>query len=148
MKTRTLILLALVCGIAILLAGGVFIFNVARNKESLTLPDAREVGTVVEVGPYRAGVLAVERREDAIVLSVKVVAGAAGLADAAEPWSLKVRDLRERVTVAGLPGPDCQGLEVVAGATVECSVAFAPQEGDGRAQFAAGDDQDAWFIEG
>ena len=41
MKTRTLILLAMACGLAILVAGGVFLWRVIANKDELTVPEIR-----------------------------------------------------------------------------------------------------------
>jgi hypothetical protein len=145
-KTRTLILLSLACGLAILLAGGVFLFNTAANRDRLTLRDGRATGEVVEVGSYRAGVLAVDRRADAVVLTVVVRATTTPLGDAAAPWSLKIRDLRPLVDAGDLPAPACRGVSVEPGGSLECALAFAPEDGEGRAEFAVTGARDAWFI--
>ena len=57
MKTRTLILLAMACGLAILVAGGVFLGRVIANKDELTVPDPAGVGETQQVGPVRATLL-------------------------------------------------------------------------------------------
>ena len=152
MSTRKLILAALACGLAILVAGGVFLLNVARNRDELTVPDARPIGEVVQVGPYRAGVLAQERRDDAVVLTVRVTAVDATLSDAAAPWSLSIGGLRDPVDVGGLPAPPCSGAGVAVGSALECALAFAPKEGTGFAEFATTSEgaqaKERWFLPG
>jgi hypothetical protein len=145
MKTRTLILLALACGLAILVAGGVMLVNLARNRTTVT---TLAIGESTGVGTYQAAVVAADRRSDAIVLTVRVTASTTPLSDAAAPWSLKVGDsIRSSVDPAsGLPAPACAGASVAAGASFDCALAFAPKAGTAYAEFSADGDNGLWVV--
>ena len=55
MKTRTLITLAVACGLAILVAGAVFLWRVTANRDRLTVPEIKAPGQSQRVGPVTAG---------------------------------------------------------------------------------------------
>lgn len=130
MSTRRLIITALVCGMAILLAGGIFLVRVAQDQANNTVTVHR-VGDVVRVGQVAVTVTRVSERADAIEVGVEIDATGATLAqstDAEEPWSLLVRTPRPRRDATGTP---CRGLAIASGAKLACTVAFEP--GDGTA---------------
>ena len=71
MKTRTLILLAMACGLAILVAGGAFLWRVIANKDELTIPDPAGVGQTQQVGPVRATLLQYVLQGDQLDVTVR-----------------------------------------------------------------------------
>jgi hypothetical protein len=144
-STRKLIVAALVCGIAILLAGGVFLITLARHKDDFTVRDVYRLGesatldgTVVTVQGWR-------READSMIATVKVASStAAEPIDVSAPWTLLVGTRVARRAV-----PDgCDGRTVAPGATVTCQLGFAPATGTPFLAFALGRRQVQWRLEG
>jgi hypothetical protein len=72
MKTRTLLLLALGCGLAILLAGGALLVMLAGQDEP---EPAVAIGEESAIGDMRVTVVAAEEPADADILTIDVVLG-------------------------------------------------------------------------
>jgi hypothetical protein len=144
-KTRTLLLLALGCGLAILLAGGVFLVRTFANRDALTVPAAARVGESRTVGNVTATV--VSRAVTAGVLVVEVrLQSARALGDASAGWSL-VADGKLRPEVPPPAGTTpCAGRVVAAGATVECALAFATAADEATVAYAVGGAQRLWRV--
>ena len=68
MRTRTLLLLAVACGLAILVAGAVLLLRVV-NQESKR---AADVGSVVKVGDMAVTVEHVDERLDAVLVAIEI----------------------------------------------------------------------------
>jgi hypothetical protein len=68
-KTRTLLLLALACGLAIMLAGAVFLFQLAGQDE---LSEPVPIGEPIEVGDMVVTVLSSDERVGALDVSVRI----------------------------------------------------------------------------
>lgn len=83
MSTRKLILTALVCGLAIVLAGGVKLFQIATEDSSVTVLALSEEATL---GDMTVSVLSVTPSSDRTLVTVSM-AGVAG-ADAVEGWRI------------------------------------------------------------
>ena len=146
MKTRTLILLAMACGLAILVAGGAFLWRVIANKDKLTVPDAPAVGQSQVVGPVTATVEDSRDVDGVVVIQVDLRAGDR-LADAGQGWALLVGgDLRAPVSVPSGHGPACAGTAVEAGASLQCAVAFPAGDGDRYVAYAVGSTQRQWKL--
>ncbi|MBK9180702.1 MAG: hypothetical protein IPM45_14270 [Acidimicrobiales bacterium] len=155
MPTRRLIALALVCGMAILLAGGVQLFLLAGQDDGSSTGSLLEPGTSAEVGDVTAGVVSAERSGDAVLLVVDVAVATGadeGVDDARAGWGLLRGDsgaLVDRAEVTGGEARPCAGLAVAPGESVECVVAFAPPPGSGDAFVAIygrGDDRASWSV--
>ncbi len=146
MSTRRLIAAALVCGLAILLAGGIFLVNLAANREQLTVPDFLAVGQTAEVGGVRATVLGAEATDRAVVLHVRLEPGDEPVADAGEGWALVIGTAREPLE-SDATGMPCRGREVPAGGALECDLAFAGAEGTAFVEYARGDDRGRWRLD-
>jgi hypothetical protein len=146
-KTRTLILLAMGCGLAILVAGGVFLWRVIANKDELTVPDPAHVGEAQQVGPVRATV--VGSTDDGHVLLVQAhLESAEHIDDAGSGWSLLIGgDLRTPVDVPLADGRPCAGTALDPGRPIDCAVAFTSADGDRYVAFAAGGQQRLWQLE-
>jgi hypothetical protein len=145
-KTRTLILLAMACGLAILVAGGVFLWRVIAHKDELTVPDPAAVGETQQVGPVQVAVTATS--EDGPVLVVHAhLESAAPVSDAGSGWSLLIGGaLRTPVDVPSTAGRPCAGTPLEPGRAVDCAVAFTAAEGDRYVAFATDAQQRLWRL--
>lgn len=132
-------LLALACGIAIMLAGAVFLFQLAGQDE-LAAPVA--IGESVTVGDMTVVVDAVQ--ESAGVLDVTVSIGGVDDVDGAAPF---------RLIASGRPLAAEPNGPAVCGATtttpVTCHVYFDVGGADGASRvlfYERGDDQARWVL--
>ena len=149
MSTRKLIIAALLCGLAILAAGGVLLVNLAANRNELTVPDPLPVRPGADVAGVVATVLD-SRRADPNVVAVTVRLQAppdTALDDAGRGWALVIGSAREPVAV---PGGDvaCDGLAVAPGSVRECVVAFAAAQGSPFVEYARGGERARWRLGG
>ena len=69
MRTRTLLLLAVVCGLAILVAGVVQLLRVANQDDP---PRAVEIGQTVRVGDMEVVVAGVSERDGSVLVDVEI----------------------------------------------------------------------------
>ena len=69
MRTRTLLLLAVVCGLAILVAGVVQLLRVANQDDP---PQAVEIGQTVRVGDMDVVVQAVSEADGSVLVDVEI----------------------------------------------------------------------------
>ncbi len=148
MKTRTLILLAAACGLAILVAGAAFIWRVVANKDELTVPEIRAPGQSQQIGPVTATVTGSTDAGDLVLVQVHLESGAA-LADAGDGWSLVVSgdtSARPPVAVPAGGGPACSGMALTPGRPLDCVVAFPSGDGDRYVAFAVGPVQRQWKL--
>lgn len=142
MSTRKLILAALVCGLAIVLAGGVKLFQVAGEDDAVEL---LAFGEKAAVGDMTVSVLSVTPGTDRTVVVVSM-SGVNG-ADAVEGW----RMLSGGKVSSPLPSGDTAGgsTEVPACAKVstqvaECTVVFPASEGTVNVAYLRGGAQSQW----
>lgn len=130
MSTRRLIITALVCGMAILVAGGIFLVRVAGSRAERTVA-VHTVGEAVRVADLTVTVGRSAPSATAFEIVVTVDASAATLAfptDAETPWSLVVRTARERLAPSSDVTP-CRGQQIRSASRLTCALAFAPGEG-------------------
>lgn len=113
MKTRTLILWSLVCGVIILVAGSIKLFQVSSDDTAVEFLAFGESATVADM------VVAVESVESAgdTTLVTVTMNGPDG-ADAREGWRVVVGD---RVLAPAAEGSDCTAVTAT---PVTCVVAF------------------------
>lgn len=115
MRTRTLLLLAVTCGLAILLAGGFQLLRLA-NQEPVAGPLV--VGSTGKAGDAVVTVVAAEDRGDTFVVTVRV----SGVDDAQGVTGFTLNGVG--LAVKPLPADDdgaCTGFTVE---QVECAIAF------------------------
>jgi hypothetical protein len=147
-KTRTLILLAAACGLAILVAGGVFIWRVTANRDQLTVPEIRSPGQSQQIGDVTATVAGSSDVGSVVVVRVQLQSGE-DRPDAGAGWSLVVSGdttARRPVTVPDGQGPACAGMRLAAHEAVACSLAFPAGNGDRFVALAVGDIQRQWKL--
>lgn len=130
MKTRTLLLLALGCGVAIMLAGAVLLFQLATRDE---LADAVPVGEATQVGDVTATVVGFVESEGELTVDVRLEAPAD-----IDPTT------GFRLIASGRP---LEPHEVTCAEL--CAVRFDVSAADGTSRvlfYARGDDQSRWVL--
>jgi hypothetical protein len=147
-KTRTLIILAAACGVAILVAGVAFFWRIIAHRDELTVPEIRAPGQSQQIGPVTATVDSSSDVDDVVLVRVSLRSGQAR-PDAASGWSLVVAgdtSARAPVAVPDGSGPACTGMAVAAGQPVECVLAFPAGRGERYVAFAVGPVQRQWKL--
>jgi hypothetical protein len=145
MSTRRLILAALLCGLAILVAGGL---QLVRLSGSDTVVAVARVGESVSVAGVRATVLGQELAGSLLLVTVRLEPGTP-VADAAAGWALNAGGLRAQAQPpAGRALAPCRGASVGAGATLTCELAFTGGEGRPTVSYSTGGQQRLWALGG
>jgi hypothetical protein len=147
-KTRTLIALAVGCGVAILIAGGVFLWRVFANRDELTVPEIKAPGQSQEVGPVTATVVGSNLVDRVVVVRVHLQSDQA-LPDAGAGWALVVAGDKAPTAPIAVPdgqGAACAGQAVQPGVGLDCAVAFPAGDGDRYVAFAVGRTQRQWKL--
>ena len=139
MSTRKLILTALVCGLAIMLAGGFKLLQVARDE---VVAEVLTLGSTATLGDMTVSVDSVEQTSDATVVTV-TMSGVDG-ADAVEGWRLLVDG-----TVTGPLESDRPGYQTTCATTrksapTSCTIGFAPSEGSVTVAYLRAGAQSQW----
>jgi hypothetical protein len=138
MSTRKLILLALACGLAILIAGGVKLLQVAGEEPTVAV---LTLGSPARVGDVTAIVHAIDQQTEAVLVDVEL-GGVAGVDPAAGWIMLADGDRREPI---GLPeglGRPCAATP--ANGTERCTVAFPAADRVQAVAYARGGEQRQW----
>ena len=136
MKTRTLLLLALGCGLAIMLAGAVFLFQLSTQDE---LTEPVSIGRQTQVGDMLVAV--VDSTETAGSLSVAVEIG--GTPDDQPADEFRLIASARAVPVAETT---CQPSQA---SLQQCTVTFDVSGADGVSRvlfYERGDDQARWVL--
>src|SRR5262245_31606064 len=136
------------CGLAILVAGGSFLWRIVAHRDELTVPEIRTPGQSQQVGNVTATVAGSTDVGSLVVVRVHIQSGQR-LTDAGQGWSLVVTgDTRARapVSVPADQGPACAGVAVEPGPGVDCSLAFPAGDGDRYVAFAVGGTQRQWRL--
>lgn len=139
MKTRTLLLLALACGVAIMAAGAVLLVQLSR-QESASEPVP--LGETTRVGDMRVAVADSAERDG--VLTVDVTIGGVDDPDGAAAFRL-IAAGRAATRVDGA-GDDCGATTV---ADQRCVVRFDVSAADGESRvlfYERGDEQVRWAL--
>ena len=140
MKTRTLILWSLVCGVIILVAGSVKLFQVSSNDSAVEFLALGESATVADM------VVAVEgfERAEQFTLVTVTMNGPDG-ADAREGWRVVVGD-RVLAPVDG-PVDASDGCTSVSATPVTCTVFFPALNESLIVAYLRAGDQQQWTAE-
>jgi deoxyribose-phosphate aldolase len=134
MSTRKLILTALVCGLAVMLAGGVKLFQMAtEDVEAVVF----SLGTSQTLADMTVSVTDVEQEADATLVTVTMV-GVEG-ANAAEGWRLLANGI---VISPLLTKTDCQNTTT--DAVITCVVGFPESTGSVTVAYLRAGEQSQW----
>lgn len=138
MKTRTLLLLSVGVGLAILLAGGVLLLQLASDSAAV---EPAEVGESVRVGDVRITVFGAEETDGWFSVDVEV----GGVDDDLASFSLATGDTRLEPVTAPAEGR-CTELAVV---DRRCAIEFDVSGADGSNRVLVlrrGDQQRNWVL--
>jgi hypothetical protein len=120
-----LIGLALICGLAILVAGMIQLFRLQGAKDST---EARAIGVSTDVDGVTAVVTNATKSDDGLLLEVEVTSGDAGIDDPAVGWGVL-----DRGRVVTMASATCEPEGKLAPRDrAKCSLAFA----SGRTELA------------
>jgi hypothetical protein len=134
MSTRKLILTALVCGLAVMLAGGIKLFQMAtEDVEAVVF----SLGTSQTLADMTVSVTDVEQEADATLVTVTMV-GVEG-ANAAEGWRLLANGI---VISPLLTKTDCQNTTT--DAVITCVVGFPESTGSVTVAYLRAGEQSQW----
>ena len=140
MKTRTLLLLALACGLAIMVAGAVFLFQLTTQDD---LAEPVPIGVATRVADMDVVVEGWEERGDELSVAVRV--GGVDDPDGAEGFRL-IASGRPLVPVTTGAGGNCGATTVEERA---CVVNFDVSTADGTSRvlfYERGDQQARWVL--
>lgn len=140
MRTRTLLVLALACGLAILLAGGVVLVQLL-NRADATPPTP--LGEPARVGDMVVTVTGSSERSGAIVADVEI--GGVDDPDGSSGFRLIASGREAPRRAVGSPG-ECEATSVE---VISCSVAFDTSAADGVSRvlfYRRGDQQARWVL--
>ena len=143
MSTRKLILTAMLCGLAILLAGGVKLLQVARETDKVTILSA---GTQSTLGDMTVSVLAVDARADRTVVTVSM--SGVESADAREGWRMLAGGKVSAVTEGewdATPVPACGTTSME---PVTCALVFPAATGTVTVAYLRAGGQSQWSAAG
>jgi hypothetical protein len=138
-RTRTLLLLAVVCGLAILIAGVVQLLRVAGQDDP---PRAVAIGEPVRVGDMRVTVEGVNERSGSVLVDVEL--GGVEDPDGADGFTL--------TTPGGLIEPDPTAGNHCGATTTRvepCTLAFPLGDGTGSTRvlvYQRGDERVRWVL--
>lgn len=143
MKTRTLLLLSVGTALAILLAGGVFLLQLA-NQDDAAVPAS--IGDAAQVGDVTVTVLAAE--ESGGVLAVDVEIGGLDDEDGIDTFRLVTGDLR--LSPLGAESSDSEGrCRSITVETTVCRIDFDVSASETPSRVLVmrrGDDQTNWRL--
>lgn len=140
MKTRTLLLLSVAVALAILLAGGVFLFQLTSETAAV---ERAEVGQAVSVGDVDVTVLGVSGGEP--ILSIDVELGGVDDPAGVDSFALVTGDRRLEPITAPAEG---RCVDIVL-ETQRCRIDFDVSGADGSNRLLVlrrGDDQRNWVL--
>ena len=131
MSTRRLIATALLCGLAILIAGGIWLFLAARD-DSTTSTVTGQVGQRTVIGPLSVTVTGVDANPDGdVALAVEMEAVTGSVAQPANGWAVFSNRNVARLDRVSAPAgtadacPDDElSTELATGQTLRCRLFF------------------------
>ncbi|MFM7746066.1 MAG: hypothetical protein ACKO8T_10465 [Actinomycetota bacterium] len=137
MSTRKLILTALLCGLAILIAGGIKLIQVANDEKQV---EVLALGDEVTLGDMTVSVLDIDRRPDATLVTVTMT-GVDLASGAANGWRL-LADGRVREAVESDDPRACRA--VTATESTKCTVRFDSAESAPTVAYVRAGEQRQW----
>jgi hypothetical protein len=149
-STRRLIALALACGLAILVAGGMWLFLASRQGDEAS--GLLQVGVSADVEGIEASVVGWQLDAgDRLLLDVTMTAGSDAVGDPGRSWRVvSSRGLVDRPEDQSAASVPCLGRDLAAGEALACTVVFAPTveqaDADLAASFVHAGGQASWDL--
>ena len=138
-STRKLILTAMLCGLAILLAGGVKLLQVARETDKVTI---LPFGTDATLGDMTVSVVSVAQEATVTVVTVSM-SGVEG-ADAREGWRMLSGGKVSAVTDGSWPATPEPACMTTTTKPVTCSLVFPAATGTVTIAYLRAGTQSQW----
>lgn len=142
MRTRTLLLLAVACGLVILLAGGVQLLRLTGDEH--TADDVLAVGATAVAGDLSVTVVAAAESEGSMVVTLRL--GGVDDPSGIDGFRLVVPG----VVISSVEEPAAAGrCATVTVASQTCDIAFVTTEAQGSARvllLRRGEDQRRWSL--
>ena len=138
MSTRKLILTALLCGMAIMLAGGIKLFQVVTTEETAVM---LELGTPSKVSDMTVTVTSVDKESFGTIVHVSM-AGVEG-ADGYEGWQILADGELAQPILDDEAGP-VPACTTRAAAPVDCAIRFVAAKGTVTVAYARAGEQSQW----
>jgi len=143
-STRKLIAVALLCGLAILVAGGIQLFRIS-DRSGRTV-EVLEEGQSATVGAVEVEVVSSVRTSDTLAVSVRLGAGSGGTSVPLSSFTLLVGgDLEQAVPGSGSSA--CPDPVPVSPTLTSCDVAFRSRDGTATLGFSHGGQQRLWHLD-
>jgi hypothetical protein len=144
-KTRTLVLLALGCGLLILLAGGAQLVRIALQRDDVV--EVLSVGQAASIGGVDATVLGAEAAGEVTDVRVLLQARSSRVLDAGAGWALLAGGrLRAQVPPTPADVPACAGQTLEPGQATTCVLGFSTAKAEGVVSLSRDDEQRQWGI--
>jgi hypothetical protein len=141
-----LIISALVCGLAILLAGAVMLIRLASDRDDFTVR-IFAVDEPATIDGVRVRITSHERAGGVARIVVNLdTPSEHGLADAGLGFSLIIGGLRDLASPPATDVPACRGLAVAAAQSVSCALAFSDRSGSATLVYTAHGQQAKWSL--
>ena len=141
MKTRTLLLLAVTCGLVILLAGSIKLFGIGEERQAKHLT----VGQSDTIGDMKVTVVSVKRELGLILVSVTLVG--ADDANGATTWNLGLGTDANLAPVATPPEAGAQCAATKATQPTSCVLAFVTSKTLGVLLYERAGETRRWDID-
>lgn len=142
-STRKLIAVALLCGLAILVAGGIQLFRIS-DRSGRTV-EVLEEGQSATVGGVQVQVVSSVRTGGALEVSVRLGAPGDGTSVPLSSFTLLVGGGLERATPGSSPS-SCPEPVPLTPTLTSCDVAFPSREGTATLSFSHGGQQRLWHL--
>ncbi|TDT17265.1 hypothetical protein BDK89_2873 [Ilumatobacter fluminis] len=139
-KTRTLLLLALACGLAIMLAGAVFLFQLAGQDD---VSEAVPIGEPVDVGDLTIEVEAADEADGVLSVGIRI----AGVDDPDGAAGFRLIASGRPIAPVDTDAPDACAATTVAESV--CVVRFDVSSADGSSRvlfYERGEEQARWVL--
>jgi hypothetical protein len=143
-STRKLIAVALLCGLAILVAGGLQLLRIS-DRSGRTV-EVLEEGQSTTVGGVQVQVVSSLRTSDALGVSVRVGAPGDGTSVPLSSFTLLVGGELERA-MPGSASSSCPDPVPLTPTLTACDVAFPSGEGTATLSFSHGGQQRLWHLD-
>jgi hypothetical protein len=142
-STRRLIAVALLCGLAILVAGGIQLFRIS-DRSGRTV-EVLEEGQSATIGGVQVEVVSSVRRSDDFAVRVRLGAPGDGTSVPLSSFTLLVGGDLERAVPGSGPSA-CPDPVPLTPTLTFCDVAFPSREGTATLSFSHGGQQRLWHL--
>jgi hypothetical protein len=144
-STRKLIVVALACGLAILVAGGIQLFRISGARDRTV--DVLDEGQTATVGGVTLAVESSARDGAEIVAEVRFAPEEGRTTFGADHFQLLVGG-ELSPPASGVAGPgDCPAMLVVEEAGLRCKLRFPARDGTASLGFGLGGEQRTWRLQ-